>query len=335
MVRKKILLTGASGTVGKAVFKILLEKTNQYEISLFLRGSSKNRKLFKPYADRVNLFWGTLQNVIEVKEAVNAQDVVLHVAAALPDVGFKNPDLLISTNVNGTQNIINAMLSQLKKPKLIYTSSVAVYGDRRKNPKIKLSDPIDIDSKDLYTKSKINAEKLVKESNLEYVIFRVSYVTATDMIKFRQIMFYMGLDTSVETIHAKDTGLALVNAINSKEVWSKTFNLGGGKKCQISYRDNVNDMFEIMGFGRNFLPDEAFSRLHSHCGFFDAHETSYLQEILKYQTSTLEDFYDEVREWIGIKRYLVPLVKPILRWYILRKSEFYQKAKKSSHQHAF
>ena len=330
MVKKKILLTGASGTVGKEIFKELLYRFNEYEISVFLRVSRKNKKLFKRYLDKVKIFWGTLQNYEEVEAAVHDQDVVLHIAAALPDYAFKNPDFVISTNVDGTRNIINAMLSQHKKPKLIYTSSVAVYGDRRKNPIIKLSDPIDNETKDLYTTTKIAAEKLVKESTLEFSIFRVPYVTATDMIKFRPVMFYLALDTSMETLHAKDTALALINAIESKEVWNKTFNLGGGEKCQISYRDNLNDMFEVMGFGRNFLPDEAFSKHHSHCGFFDNQEMSYLQGILKFQNITLGDFYEEVKKWIGIKRYLIPLVKPILRWYILRKSEFYQNYKKKN-----
>jgi len=330
MIKKKILLTGASGTVGKEVFKELLSRINEYDITLFLRGSPKNKKLFKSYVDRIKIFWGILQNFPEVKEAVNGQDVILHLAAALPDVGFKNPEFLISTNVDGTRNIINAMLSQPNKPKLIYTSSVAVYGDRRKNPIIKLSDPIDDNSEDLYSTTKIQAETLIRESKLEYSIFRVSYVTATDMIKFRQVMFYIALDTSLETIHAKDTGLAIVNAIESKEIWNKTFNLGGGEKCQISYRDNLNDMFELMGFGRNFLPDEAFSEKYSHCGYYDAQETKYLQSLLNFQHSTLDDFYEEVKQWIGIKKYLIPLVKPILKWYILRKSVFYQNFKKNN-----
>ena len=89
-------------------------------------------------------------------------------------------------------------------------------------------------------------------------------------------------------------------------------------------------MFELMGLGRNFLPNEAFSNHHSHCGFFDDQETNYIQSILHFQSSTLNDFYEEVKKWLGIKRYLVPLVKPILRWYILRKSEFYQDYKKKN-----
>jgi nucleoside-diphosphate-sugar epimerase len=335
MAKKKILLTGASGTIGKEIFKELLKRNNTYEISLFLRRSRKNKKLFNRNTDKVRIFWGALQNYEDVKEAVNEQDVIIHVAAALPDLAFKNPEIVVSTNVDGTQNVINAMENQTKPPKLIFTSSVAVYGDRRKKPIIKLSDIIEDDKKDLYTTTKIKAERLITESRLEYSIFRVSYVVAIDVIKFRPVMFFIALDTSVETIHAKDVGLALVNAIDSNEIWNKTFNLGGGKQCQTSYRDNINDMFEIMGFGRGFLPDEAFSNHDSHCGFFDEQEMNYIQSVLRFQNYTLEDFYEEVREWIGIKRYLISLVKPILRWFILRKSEFYQNLKKSSYQHAF
>ena len=330
MVKKKILLTGASGTVGKEIFTELLRRTSEYEISLFLRGSRKNKKLFNLYINKIRIVWGTLQNYEEVKRAVNEQDVIIHVAAALPDIAFKNPDFVVSTNVDGIQNVINAMETQTNHPKLIYTSSVAVYGDRREKPIIKLSDLIDDNTKDLYTSTKIKAERLIKESKLEYSIFRVSYVVAKDVIKFRPIMFFIALDTSVEAIHAKDVGLALVNAIDSNETWNNTFNLGGGKQCQILYRDNINDIFEIMGFGRGFLPDEAFSKHHSHCGFFEDQEMNYIQNILRFQNFTLEDFYKEVKKWIGTKRYLIPLVKPILRWYILRKSEFYQNYKKEN-----
>jgi nucleoside-diphosphate-sugar epimerase len=324
MVKKKILLTGASGTVGKEVFKELLKRTNKYEISLFIRGSKKNRKLFKRYIDNVRIIWGTLQNYQEVKEAINEQDVVIHIAGALPDVAFKNPEIVVSTNVEGTQNVIKAMENQKNLPKLIFTSSVAVYGDRRKNPIIKLSDPVDKNTKDLYASTKIQVEKLIRESKLEYCIFRLPFVLSIDVLKFRRVMFYIALDTSVESIHAKDVGLALVNAIESKEVWNNTFNLGGGNQCQKSYRDNLDDMYEIMGFGRGFLPEEAFSKEHSHCGYYDEQETSYIQSILKFQNFNLEDFYKEVNKWIGIKKYIVPIVKPLLRWYFLRRSEFYQ-----------
>jgi len=175
MGKKKILLTGASGTVGKEVFKELLSRTKEYEVTLFLRGSRKNKKLFNRYLDKIRIIWGTLQNYEEVKEAVNEQDIVIHVAAALPDVAFKNPEIVVSTNIVGTQNVIKAMENQSNPPKLIYTSSVAVYGDRRENPIIKLSDQFDDAAKDLYAYTKIKTERLIKESNwiILYLGFRM------------------------------------------------------------------------------------------------------------------------------------------------------------------
>lgn len=324
-----MLLTGASGTVGKEVFNELLERSREFEISLFLRDSKKNRKHFKKYDD-FNIIWGSLHNYDEVEQAVRNQDIVLHLAAVLPDIAQFNPNLARKTNVEGTQNLINAILKQKRKPKLIYTSSVALYGDRLENPIIKITDPIDEKTDHIYTQTKIMGEKLVKESGLEYSIFRLSYCVSTDIIKIRPLMFYMPLETSLEVLHTKDAAKALVNAIKTDEVWGKIFNLAGGKRCQTTFRENLNDMLEIMGFGRDFFPDEAFAKNNFHCGFYDADEMNENQRLLQFQNHTLEDFYKEVKKWIGFKRHLIPLVRAIVRCFLLKKSIFYQNSKRKN-----
>ena len=321
-----MLLTGASGTVGKEVFNLLLERSEEFEVSLFLRNSKKNKKTFRNYHN-IKIVWGTLHNFEEVEQAVRDQDIILHLAAVLPDIAIEDPDLARETNIEGTQNIINVMLKQKKRPKLIYTSSVALYGDRLDNPIIKITDPIDEKTDHVYTQTKIAAERLIKQSGLEYSIFRLSYCVSTDIIRVRSLMFYMPLETSIEVLHTKDAATALVNAIKTDQVWGKTFNLAGGKKCQIIFRDNLNDMLGIMGFGRNFFPDEAFAKDNFHCGFYDAEEMNENQKLLQFQNHSLEYFYKEVKKWIGFKRYLVPLVRPIIRWFLLKKSIFYQNFK--------
>ena len=147
------------------------------------------------------------------------------------------------------------------------------------------------------------------------------------MLKFRPIMFHIPLDTHLEIIHVKDVAQAIVNAIESDKAWKTIFNLGGGKDCQIVYKENLSDYYEIMGFGRNFLPDTAFAKTGTYGGIFDPLETRDLQNLLNFQHHIIQDFYNEVKKSIGVKRYLFPLIKPIARWYILRKSEFYQKFK--------
>jgi cholest-5-ene-3beta,7alpha-diol 3beta-dehydrogenase len=328
--KQKILLTGASGTVGKDVFNELLKRKDEFEISLFLRGSKKNRKLFHNVNNEVHIFWGDLRNLDEVEDAVANQNVIIHVAAVLPDIAINHPEIARQTNVKGTQNIINAMLKQKERGKIIYTSSVALYGDRLKNPIIKITDEIDIKTDDVYTQTKILSERIIIESGLEYSIFRLSYCVSTDIIKVRPLMFYMPLETSVEVIHTKDVATALVNAINCKAVWGKIFNLAGGHRCQIKFRDNLNDLMEIMGFGRNFFPDEAFAKNNFHCGYFDTAEMDENQRLLQFQNTTLEDYYAEVKKWIGFKRYLIPFLRPIIRWLLLRKSKFYQEYKREA-----
>ncbi|MCJ7651132.1 MAG: NAD(P)-dependent oxidoreductase, partial [Candidatus Lokiarchaeota archaeon] len=223
------------------------------------------------------------------------------------------------------RNIINAMLLQKTPTKIIYTSSVSVYGDRLKDPNIKITDPVKISPGHPYDESKIAAERLIRESGIEHVIFRLSYCTSTDMLKFRPVLFDMPLKTSVEIIDARDVALALVNAIETREIWGKIFNLGGGKECQIEFGEHVDDMLEIMGFGRHFFPEKAFAISDSHCGFYDTRE---IEEILKFQNHNLSDFYADVKRWIGFKRHLVPLVRPIIRWILLKRSKYYIASRK-------
>jgi nucleoside-diphosphate-sugar epimerase len=326
----KILLTGASGTVGKDVFNELLKRNDEYKVSLFLRGSKKNRKNFQKFINTSTIYWGSLHNFNEVEQAVSGQDVIIHLAAVIPDIAMDNPELARKTNIEGTKNLVSAMLKQDPTPKLIFTSSVAIYGDRLKNPIIKITDEIDVNTDEVYAQTKVQCEKMIKESGLIYSIFRLSYCVSTDIIKVRPLMYHMPLETSVEVIHTKDVATALVNAIKTDVVWGKTFNLAGGNTCQISFRENLNDLLEIMGFGRNFFPDEAFAKDNFHCGFYDSAEMEENQKLLNFQNHTLEDFYSEVKKWIRFKRHLIPLVRPILRWLLLKKSSFYQEYKKRS-----
>jgi nucleoside-diphosphate-sugar epimerase len=328
MIKKKILLTGASGIIGKEIFKQLIARIENYKITLLLRPSRKNIRQFKRWKEIVEIIWGDIQNYNDVEKAVLNQDVIIHAAGVLPDIAIYKPELAKLTNIGGTANVLEAIKAQKTIPKIIFTSSAAVYGKGLEDPLIKVSDPIASNPKDVYTYTKIESEKLIINSGVDYCIFRISYVTSVDMLKFRPIMFHIPLNTWLEIIHVKDTALAIVNAIESDKIWGKIFNLGGGKDCQIIYRENLSDYYEIMGFGRNFLPETAFAKEGLTCGIFDSQETQDLHSLLKYKRHTLQDFYYEVKKWIGFKRYLTPIIKPIARWYILRKSEIYPKVKK-------
>lgn len=330
MERKKILLTGASGTIGKEIFKELLSRSEKYELTLLLRPSRKNERKFKPWKKNIDIIWGNIQNHDDVEKAVSNKGIIIHTAGVLPDTAIFEPEIAKLTNIGGTTNVLKAMKTQESNPKIIFTSSVAVYGKSVENPMVRISDPIDTNPKDTYAFTKIEAEKLIISSGMDYCIFRISYVASVDMLQFRPVMFHIPLNTWLEIIHVKDVAQAIVNSIDNNNIWGKCFNLGGGKDCQTNYFDNLNNYYEIMGLGRNFLPETAFAKEGYYSGIFDSQETQALQNLLNFQPSTLQDFYKEVKKWIGFKRYFAPLIRPLARWYILRKSEFYQKFKKKS-----
>jgi len=187
---------------------------------------------------------------------------------------------------------------------------------------IEVSDPLTPSRGDNYALTKISAEKLIRESGVEFAIFRLTYITSINKLSMDPLMFHMPLDTSIEICDTKDVGLALVNAIECNEVWGETFNLAGGKQCRITYREYLNDMMDIFGLGRNFLPEEGFAEKDFHCGYMN---TDRSQSLLKYQIHTLEDYYGEVKRKIGPKKIFMPAIKWMVRLNLLKKSEPYRR----------
>ncbi|MFH1327993.1 MAG: NAD-dependent epimerase/dehydratase family protein [Candidatus Bathyarchaeota archaeon] len=127
MVKEKVLLTGASGSMGNAAFQELLKRKDRYDIVLLLRPSKKNRKYFAEYlggkssvstnndvdeCDELKIVWGDLVNSDDVFRAVDGCDFVLHPAALISPAADYNPELAKKVNFEGTENIIAAIKKQ-------------------------------------------------------------------------------------------------------------------------------------------------------------------------------------------------------------------------------
>ena len=318
----KVLLTGAFGNVGLSTLEELIKKG--YKVRAFDIKNRKNLKLAKKYKNKVEIIWGDVRNPEDVEKAVEGQDVVIHLAAIIPPLADRNPKLAEAVNVGGTLNIIKAMERQPKKPRLIFTSSVAVYGDRRKSPLIKPDDPPNPNPDDEYAKQKLKCEELIRQSKLEWVIFRLTYIVSPDKLQLDPLMFKMPLDTCIEICHTKDAGLALSNAVENEKIWGKILHIAGGEKCRITYKEYIDKMMEILGLGKGFLPDEAFSKGNFHCGFMTTEES---QKLLHYQRHTLDDYFNEVKKKVRFRRYFMKIFKPVIRIYLLRNSPYYKKQK--------
>lgn len=321
-----VLLTGGFGNVGKSTLKALIVKG--YNIQVFDIETPQNRKFAQEYTDcpQVDIIWGDLRNSEDVLRAFDTGvDVVIHLAAVIPPLADKNPELARDVNVGGTHNICAAIKAQAAKPRLIYTSSISVYGDRVNNPLIKMTDDVAPNEGDEYAKDKLAAEELIQNTDIEWTIFRLTYIVSMDKLEMDPLMFHMPLRTSIEICHTKDVGLALANAVEKKEVWGKIFHIAGGETCRTTYREYIQRMLEIFGLGTRSLPEEAFSTGKFHCGFMD---TTQSQHLLQYQQHTLEDYYKEVEKKVGYKRWITRMVRWVVWNHLLNKSEFYRENRK-------
>ncbi len=320
MILLKVLLTGAFGNVGLSTLKELIKRN--YNIRVFDIKTKRNKKLANRFRKDIEIFWGDLRNFKNLEKAVSDRDVVIHVAAIIPPLADKKPNFAESVNVGGTTNIIEAMENQPKKPKLIFTSSVAIYGDRLENPLICPEDPLNPNSDDEYAKQKIKCEELIKTSNLDWAIFRLTYIVSLNKLQMDPLMFEMPLDTSIEICDTKDVGLALANAVENKEIWGEILHIAGGERCRISYREYLNEMLDIFGIGHDFLPEEAFRQGRGfHCGYMTTDKS---QAFLNYQRYTLDDYFTAVRKKVAVSRFFTMMFKPIAQKYLLNKSHYYK-----------
>jgi nucleoside-diphosphate-sugar epimerase len=327
----KVLLTGAFGNVGLSTLDELLHQG--FDVRVFDIPNRKNMRNIqrKPYKNRVSAIWGDLRNLQDVEQAVKEMDVVIHVGAIIPPLADKQPEFAHQVNVGGTRNIIQAMETFCPAAQLIYTSSIATYGDRRKDPWISTSDPLLPSSHDEYAKQKIEAESLIQSSKLTWSILRLTYITSMNKLKLDPLMYEMPLETCIEICDTKDVGLALVNTIDNPKVHYKIFNIAGGQACQTTFGEYLMTMFDIFGFGADSLPAEAFAHTDFHCGWLNTIES---QKILQYQRTTLISYYDDVRKRVRSMHFWVILFHPIAKQIVLNRSPYIKKlnrARKSYH----
>ena len=334
----KVLVTGGFGLVGRQVVSILLNQG--HTVRLFDRAAAGRvativRSAAQPIRKAVRqllgrrkhggssafeMIRGDLCNIADVGEAVKGVDAVIHLGALIPPAADRHPGYARYVNLGGTQNVIRAMTESAPDALLIYTSSVAVYGDRLADPQIKVGDQPNPNSDDYYAQQKLAAEKQIRDSGLRHVIFRLTAIMSSEKLRMDPLMFRMPLTTCLEICSPRDTARALCAAVATPGVEGKMYHLAGGEKCRTTFGEYLRNVFEIMGLGRDLLPDSAFSTAGYHCGYMETQEP---QSLLSFQHDTLQDHYAEVRAAVRGRRLLLRILRPIIRPYLLRRSSYW------------
>jgi UDP-glucose 4-epimerase len=322
----RVLVTGAFGNIGTSAVEELVQAG--YEVRCFDLPTKANRKaahrFARRYGERVEVAWGDLRSREDVAGAVAGQDVVVHLAFIIPKLSAtgieseEQPEQARAINVGGTRNLIRAMEAAQPRPRLIFTSSLHVYGRTQHQPPPRTVHDV-VCPTEHYSYHKVQCEEMVRASGLEWTIFRLA-ATLPLAIRLDPGMFDVPLDNRMEFVHTRDVGLAIANAVSSEEVWGKLLLIGGGPTCQHTYREIVEAVLKAMGVGT--LPEAAFSRTPFCTDWLDTSES---QALLHYQLRDLNDYVADMLRIVGLRRYLARIFRPLVRAHLLRKSPYYRR----------
>lgn len=318
----KVLLTGAFGNVGVSTLEELLRQG--HTVRCFDLRTPANERTARRYAGRIEVVWGDLRILDEVVAAVQGVAVVLHVAFIIPKMsatGIESelrPDWAEAVNVGGTRNLIAAMQAQPVPPKLVFTSSLHVYGRTQHLPPPRTADE-PIHPMEHYARHKAACEEMIRASGLRWAILRLA-ATFPLALKLDPGMFDVPLENRMEFVHTRDVGLALANAVSSDAIWGKTLLIGGGPRCQHIFGDMVACIMGAMGL--EMLPREAFATVPFATDWLDTEES---QRLLRYQTRTLDDYLRDMTELLGPRLVFVRLFKPLVRRSLLAQSPHWRR----------
>jgi UDP-N-acetylglucosamine 4,6-dehydratase len=164
-----VLITGGTGSLGKALIEELLAKTKVRRIAVYSRDELKQFHLKNYFKDdpRIRWFLGDVRDVERLKRAFHNVDYVVHAAALKQvDTGEYNPMEFVKTNILGSQNVIEAAIDTGVK------KVVALSTD-------KASSPIN-----LYGATKLAADKLFIAANS----YSQGYGTSFSVVRYGNVM---------------------------------------------------------------------------------------------------------------------------------------------------
>lgn len=126
--QKVILITGGTGSFGKACVKRLLEAHDPHSIRIYSRDELKQWEMAREFNDsRLRFLIGDVRDAGRLKRAFEGVDYVIHAAALkhVPACEY-NPVEAVRTNIDGAINVINAALDADVKKVIALSTDKAV-----------------------------------------------------------------------------------------------------------------------------------------------------------------------------------------------------------------
>ena len=270
-----ILVTGGAGRLGYEVLRLCKEEG--YRARAFdLPGVSWNHV----EALGVEAVKGDITDNNSVSRACEGVDAVVHLAALLPPRSESSRELTMKVNVGGTKRILEAAGADTP---IVLASSIAVYGvTAGEVPPVKPSHPFSVH--DLYSESKITAEKHVTGTGNPYTILRIAPVAVADLLELPEVVPYRA-DQRVEFVYVEDAARAIVACLGSPG--NTVHNVAGGESWRMTGGEYIKRFYDALGVE----VEPNFSEMPTAVDWYDTTSS----RSLGYQRTSFEAFEEKLR----------------------------------------
>ncbi|WIM86162.1 NAD(P)-dependent oxidoreductase [Candidatus Mycobacterium wuenschmannii] len=326
---EKVLVTGGFGLVGSQTVRRLAADGHRVVVTDL--GTPDQRTAAALLPSGVTTRWADLTKPDEVDclLAEESPTAIVHLAALIIPAIFRNRELGRRVNVDATAALVRAAQSHPRPPRFILASSNAVYGSRNphRHPE-RLTADSPVRASDLYGAHKIEAENLVRASNLEWVILRLGGVMSVvpGAIPFSRDALYfestLPTDGRIHTVDVRDVATAFA-AATTADVVGETLLIAGDDSHLLRQRDVGPALAAARGLS-NVLPVGRPGDPDSEDDWFvtDWLDTTRAQQALSFQHHSWPAMLAEMRATTGWRRYPIALIAPLARAFLKRQAAY-------------
>jgi nucleoside-diphosphate-sugar epimerase len=324
-----VLVTGAFGLVGSATVKRLAADGRRVIATDLDIPANRKAADTLPLGIEVRYADLTEPAAVEALIADVAPTAVIHLAAIIPPFIYMRRELAEKVNVGATASLLAAAAKQPSPPGFVQASSIAVYGSRNPHtlPDVLTADT-PVNPADVYGAHKVEAEKLVRASSLDWVILRLGGVLTVDMGSSMNLdnLYFEGLlpiDGRLQTVDVRDVARAFAAATTS-DVIGETLLIGGDDSHRLIQGDIAPAMAAAMGLVGG-MPTGLKGNPRSADDWFntDWMDTTRAQEVLGHQHHSWPDMLVEMADKAGFKRHLLRIAAPLTHEIFKRRAAYY------------
>lgn len=211
-----LLVTGASGFVGRNLVKKLV--AGRTKVRCLVRDKKKIDE-----NERLEVVEGSVLDKGILDSATQGVDAVIHLAAVIKS---SDPREFADVNVQGTRNLVEACVNN-KVRRIIYVSSLDA----------------GLNGAGIYGRTKAGGEDIVKNSGVDYVILRPSFIYgkgAKDLVTLMKLIARCPVvpvvghgEGKLQPVHVDDVCDVIVRLLESG-ARSKTYYIAGEQKISLN-----------------------------------------------------------------------------------------------------